>query len=60
VPYNREKFIKEVYEETYQLAKDEGIPHDFIMAQVIQETGWGKHILEDTNNIFNIKLNFRT
>jgi len=55
MPYDREKFIKEVYAETYQLAKDEGIPHDFIMAQVIQETGWGKHILKDTHNIFNIK-----
>lgn len=53
--YNREIFIKDVYAETYQLAKDEGIPHDFIMAQVIQETGWGQHILEGTNNIFNIK-----
>ena len=51
----REEFIKELYAQTYQLAKDEGIPHDFIMAQVIQETGWGKHILEGTNNIFNIK-----
>ena len=53
--YNREKFIQDLYAQTYQLAKDEGIPHDFIMAQVIQETGWGRHILEGTNNLFNIK-----
>jgi len=51
----REQFIKELYAQTYQLAQDEGIPHDFIMAQVIQETGWGEHILEGTNNLFNIK-----
>jgi len=51
----REQFIKEIYAQTYQLAKDNGIPHDFIMAQIIQETGWGKHILEGTHNIFNIK-----
>ena len=55
MPYNREKFINEVYAQTYDLAKEEGISHDFILAQIIQETGWGKHILEDTNNIFNIK-----
>lgn len=51
----REEFIKKVYNQTYQMAQDNGLPHDFIMAQVIQETGWGKHILKDTNNIFNIK-----
>jgi len=55
MPYNREKFIKDVYAQTYQLSKEEEIPHDFIIAQVIQETGWGKHILEGTHNIFNIK-----
>lgn len=57
MPNKREEFIKEVYTQTYQLAKDEGISHDFIMAQVIQETGWGEHMLEGTNNIFNIKAN---
>ena len=51
----REEFIKDVYAQTYQLAKDEGISHDFIMAQIIQETRWGDSVLEGTNNIFNIK-----
>ena len=51
----REEFIKKVYKQTYQMAQDNGLPHDFIMAQVIQETGWGDKVLKDTNNIFNIK-----
>lgn len=50
----REDFITEIYAQTYQLAKDNGISHDFIMAQIIQETDWGKHILDGTYNLFNI------
>ncbi|MGF6817829.1 uncharacterized protein (TIGR02594 family) [Paraburkholderia atlantica] len=48
-------FVKKLYCPARQVAAETGCSWELILAQAVQETGWGKHVLPGTNNIFNIK-----
>lgn len=49
------EFIKNLYCPARQVADETGCSWKLILAQAAQETGWGEHVLEGTNNFFNIK-----
>lgn len=49
------EFIKNLYCPARQVADETGCSWRLILAQAAQETGWGQHVLEGTNNFFNIK-----
>ncbi|MBB5447157.1 MULTISPECIES: TIGR02594 family protein [unclassified Paraburkholderia] len=50
-------FVKNLYCPARQVAAETGCSWELILAQAVQETGWGKKVLPGTNNIFNIKAN---
>lgn len=49
------EFIYKVYPAAEQAASQIGVPTRFLLGLVANETGWGKHVLEGTNNLGNIK-----
>ena len=50
-----DEFIAKLYPGALEASKATGMSWQLMLAQAAQETGWGKHMLEGTNNIFNIK-----
>ncbi|HEV7123271.1 MAG TPA: glucosaminidase domain-containing protein [Rhodanobacter sp.] len=52
---DHDKFIAELYPTATKIAQETGMSKELILAQAALETGWGKHVLLDTHNIFNIK-----
>jgi uncharacterized protein (TIGR02594 family) len=48
-------FIKQLYCPARALAAETGCSWELILAQAAQECGWGGHLLEGSNNVFNIK-----
>ena len=51
----KEKFIADLYPAATKISQETGMSRELILAQAAQETGWGKHVLPGTNNIFNVK-----
>ena len=51
----KEKFIADLYPAATTISQETGMSRELILAQAAQETGWGKHVLPGTNNIFNVK-----
>ena len=52
---DKEKFIADLYPAAKKISQETGMSWELILAQAAQETGWGQHQLQGTNNIFNIK-----
>jgi hypothetical protein len=52
---DNDKFIAELYPTAAKIAQETGMSKELILAQAALETGWGKHVLPDTHNTFNIK-----
>ncbi|HEV7123139.1 MAG TPA: glucosaminidase domain-containing protein [Rhodanobacter sp.] len=52
---DNDKFIAEIYPAATKIAEETGMSRELILAQAAHETGWGKHVLPGTRNIFNIK-----
>ena len=52
---DKENFIAGLYPAATKISQETGMSRELILAQAAQETGWGKHVLSGTNNIFNIK-----
>ena len=52
---DNDKFIADLYPTAAKIAQETGMSKELILAQAAHETGWGKHVLPDTHNIFNIK-----
>lgn len=52
---DNDKFIADLYPAAAKIAQETGMSKELILAQAAHETGWGKHVLPDTHNIFNIK-----
>ena len=52
---NKEDFIEKLYPAAVAVSKKTGMSKELILAQAAQETGWGEHVLDGTNNIFNVK-----
>lgn len=53
-------FVKSLWDDAVQVAKQLGVDPKILVAQAALETGWGKHIIKDKNgnssfNLFNIK-----
>lgn len=57
-----EDFVRTLYPIAKQAADEIGVDPKVLLAQAALETGWGKHVISDTNgkssyNLFNIKAN---
>jgi DNA-binding phage protein len=52
---DKENFIADLYPAATKISRETGMSRELILAQAAQETGWGKHVLDGTSNIFNIK-----
>lgn len=52
---DKSKFIAELYPHAVTISRETGMSKELILAQAVQETGWGQHVLARTHNIFNIK-----
>jgi flagellum-specific peptidoglycan hydrolase FlgJ len=52
---SRIDFVSRIYASAYEISEKTGMSAELIIAQAVQETGWGEKILTGTNNIFNIK-----
>ena len=52
---NKDNFIAEIYPAAVKTSLETGTSKELILAQAAQETGWGRHVLAGTHNIFNIK-----
>ncbi|SEW06395.1 peptidoglycan-binding protein [Luteibacter sp. 329MFSha] len=50
-----EEFIKRIYPAAIKVAQETGMSWELLLAQAAHETGWGKKVLEGTNNVYNIK-----
>lgn len=51
----RQKFVQDMTPLAEQTAKELGVPTEAVLAQWIQETGWGAKTLPGTNNLGNLK-----
>lgn len=49
------QFFTNIYPAVKRLADRTGVSPVFILAQIMQETGWGGSVISGTNNLFNIK-----
>lgn len=52
---DQDTFIAGLYPAAVKVSQETGMSKELILAQAAEETGWGKHVLAGTNNIFNIK-----
>jgi hypothetical protein len=52
---DKENFIADLYPAATKISHETGMSRELILAQAAQETGWGKHVLDGANNVFNIK-----
>jgi flagellum-specific peptidoglycan hydrolase FlgJ len=48
-------FIREVRDAANSASEITGMSAELMIAQAVQETGWGQKVLSGTNNIYNIK-----
>lgn len=51
----QQQFIANLYPGAKKLSDESGSSLELILAQTALETGWGKHMLPGTNNLYNIK-----
>ncbi|WP_213949472.1 peptidoglycan-binding protein [Luteibacter sp. dw_328] len=50
-----EEFIARLYPIARKISAETGLSWELMLAQAAKETGWGRHVLPGTNNMFNVK-----
>ncbi|MGZ5025868.1 MAG: glucosaminidase domain-containing protein [Methylobacter sp.] len=52
---SKTNFVVSIANAARTVATESGLSYELMLAQAVQETGWGTKVLPNTNNIFNIK-----